>query len=139
MANWVLEGLLATSPRPGYRPGPEGRVPRDHVDQWIAEKRAFGISSILCLIAEDQLGWYQRTLPSGLIAYYREAGFAVAHLPTLDGLTEPYTPEEYERAWTYFQELPKPVLVHCSAGYDRTFRVVRHLVARLEEQGLVSE
>ena len=30
MPNWVLEGLIATSPRPGFSPGPELTV-HDHV------------------------------------------------------------------------------------------------------------
>ena len=132
MPNWVIEGHLATSPRPGFRPGSEATVPVEHVHEWVEEIRAFGVASILCLISDDQLPLYRRALPQGLVAFYEEAGFRVGHLPAFDGMTEPYTPEEYERAWQFFQELPKPVLVHCSAGMDRTFRVVNHILARLE-------
>ncbi len=135
MAYWVIEGLLARSPRPGYQPGWESLVPREQVDAWVEEKREFGVSSILCLISNDQLPLYRRALPQGLIAYYEEVGFEVAHLPTYDGLTEPYTPEQYEQAWHYFQELPKPVLVHCSAGYDRTGRVIGHIMQQMNENG----
>lgn len=132
MAYWVVEGVLATSPRPGYQPGWETRVAREHVDAWVEEKRAFGVASILCLISNDQLPLYSHALPQGLLGYYEEVGFEVAHLPTHDGLTEPYTHEQYELAWEYFQQLPKPVLVHCSAGYDRTGRVVQHILKRLD-------
>ena len=57
------------------------------------------------------------------IARYRAAGFAVAHLGVRDGLTEPFTAAQLEEAWAAFRRLPKPVLVHCSAGHDRTGRV----------------
>jgi protein-tyrosine phosphatase len=135
MAYWVIEGLLATSPRPGYQPGWESRVAREHVELWVEEKRQFGVASILCLISNDQLPLYEPALPNGLLHFYREVGFEVAHLPTFDGLTEPYTHEQYEMAWELFQRLPKPVLVHCSAGYDRTGRVVNHILHRLRSNG----
>jgi hypothetical protein len=134
MPNWVIEGALATSPRPGYRPGPDLAVPRAAVDRWIGECRTFGVESILCLLGPDQLPLY-RALPEGLLAYYREAGFRVGHLPALDGLARPYDPADFERAWAFYQQLPGPLLVHCSAGMDRTGRVIRHIVSRLEANG----
>ena len=132
--NWVVPRRLATSPRPGFSPGPDLAVPREAVDLTLATWREFGIASILCLLGDDQLPLY-RALPGGLLAYYRDAGFDVAHLPALDGLQEPYAPAEFERAWLLFQEAPAPLLVHCSAGMDRTGRVVRHLLARLAGLG----
>jgi len=134
--NWVIEGVLATSPRPGFKPGPDTAVARLAVDRWIAECRAFGIESILCLLGPDQLPLY-RALPAGLLDYYRAAGFGVGHLPALDGLGNPYRATDYERAWDLYRELPGPLLVHCSAGMDRTGRIVRHIVDRLEVNGVL--
>jgi protein tyrosine/serine phosphatase len=88
----------------------------------------------MCLLDRDQLWLYQNALPQGLLGRYREAGLEVAHIPTFDHLTHPFTEEQYERAWALFQEVPKPVLVHCSAGYDRTGRIVSHLLANLEAE-----
>ncbi len=132
MPKWILDGELAISPRPGYRPGAEFRVPRATVDAWVEEMRAAGIASIICLLAGDQLPLYQRALPGGLIQHYADAGFFVAHIPTADGQTEPFTDEQLDAAWDVYRRLPKPVLVHCSAGFDRTGRVVDHVLRRLE-------
>lgn len=132
MAHWVIRGMLAIATRPGYRPGDERVVAREEVDDWLARARAYGIRSILCLLGDDQLPLYERSLPQGLLAYYREQGFAVAHLPAHDGKSEPFRPEQYEAAWRAFVELPKPLLVHCSAGHDRTGRVVRYILDRLQ-------
>ena len=132
MPNWVVEGVIATSPRPGFTPGPEHTVVDGIVEAWVDEAREFGIASIICLIGADQLWLYRRSVPEGLIERYRSAGFEVCHIPTVDQQTHPFTDEEYEFAWESFQELPKPVLVHCSAGMDRTGRVVRYILERLD-------
>lgn len=132
MPNWVVEGLIATSPRPGFRPGPEMAVPEGVVEEWLLELEEFGIASIICLIGEDQLWLYRKSVPEGLVVRYRQAGFVVAHIPTLDQQTRPFTPDQYDLAWRHFERLPKPVLVHCSAGMDRTGRIVNHILARLE-------
>ena len=131
MPNWVIEGLIATSPRPGYTSGPETRVDAPTVDAWLHDVTTFGIRTVMCLLAEDQLWLYKHSLPEGLLGRYEAAGLKVAHVPTLDQLTHPFTPEQYDRAWELFQEMPKPVLVHCSAGYDRTGRIVNHILANL--------
>lgn len=132
MPHWVIEGVLATSSRPGFQPGDERRVPAHIVERWLREVRDFGIRSVLCLIGPDQLWLYQHELPQGLVARYREAGLDVHHIPTMDFQTHPFRPEQYEEALHAFLRLPKPVLVHCSAGMDRTGRIVSHIIAHLE-------
>ncbi|MBI2766825.1 MAG: tyrosine-protein phosphatase [Chloroflexi bacterium] len=133
MPHWVVEGQLAASQRPGYRPGPELLVHPDEVEHWTRSTQDFGIASIICLLSDDQLPLYRKALPSGLIAHYQASGFSVHHLPTFDGQTHPFTNEQYEQAWEAFQNLPKPVLVHCSAGMDRTGRIIQHIVQRMRE------
>ncbi|MEO9256572.1 MAG: tyrosine-protein phosphatase [Tepidiformaceae bacterium] len=139
MPNWVVEGLIATSPRPGYTPGSERDVPLAVVEEWLIEAQTFGIQSVICLIGGDQLWLYRKSLPEGLILRYQSVGFEVFHLPTLDQQTHPFTDDDYERAWEAFQLLPKPVLVHCSAGMDRTGRIVRHILAHLTADSASSE
>ena len=131
MANWVIEDVLATSPRPGFRPGPEITVPEGVVDEWLREVTEFGIKSIICLIGADQLWLYRKSVPEGLIARYRSAALDTEHIGTEDQQTHPFTPEDLERAWQAFKRMPKPVLVHCSAGMDRTGRVVAYIMGQL--------
>jgi protein tyrosine phosphatase (PTP) superfamily phosphohydrolase (DUF442 family) len=134
MPSWVIEGKLAVSARPGFRPGAEFHVTPDEVESWTQATQEFGIQSIICLLHDDQLPLYRKALPEvGLIGHYERSGFTVHHLPTWDAQTHPFTPEQYEEAWEAFRNLPKPVLVHCSAGMDRTGRIVEHIIRRLSE------
>ena len=135
MVSWIIEGELAVSARPGYTPGEERAVPLAAVEAWVAETREAGVLSVICLLGDDQLPLYTGALPEGLLARYRAAGFDVAHHGVPDGLTEPFTGSQLNEAWASFRRLPKPVLVHCSAGHDRTGRVVRHILRSLEAEG----
>lgn len=135
MLKWVRAGELAISTRPGYRPGAESRVPREVVDVWITEMRRAGIASIICLLDNDQLPLYSRALPDGLITHYVKSGFDVGHIPTPDGQGEPFSAAQLDQAWRAFLSLPKPVLVHCSAGHDRTGRVIEYVLRKIGEEG----
>ena len=114
---WVLIDELAKSPRPGY-PERQG-IGTDEVDGWIVEIREMGIRSIICFLSDDQLPFYSG-LPTGLIQYYRDAGFDVAHIPEDDYKTPPLSEEGVREAVVSFEKLQKPILVHCSAGMART-------------------
>lgn len=134
MPTWVIPQSLARSSRPGHS-GERGRsVPISEVDTWLAELRALGIKSIVCLLADDQLPLYSQ-LPTDLVSYYRNAGFSVKHVPAQDCRKPPLSQDQMERVWAAYQELPKPVLVHCSAGCDRTGQAVAEIKRRLSEQG----
>jgi protein-tyrosine phosphatase len=130
MIRYVIAGRLARSARPGYAPGGDKLVDRAIVDAWIVDVRAQGVRSIICLLADEHLRLYV-DLGTNLPSYYRRQGFTVAHIPAPDHRRPPLDAEALERIAQAYEALPEPVLVHCSAGIDRTGAAIAHLERRL--------
>ena len=131
MLSWVIEGQLARGERPGYS-GERGRpVAQAEVDSYIQVAKSMGIQSIICLLGEDQLSLYS-ALPTALVSYYRQHGFHVEHIPATDHQQPPLSQEHLHKVWLAYQELPKALLVHCSAGCDRTGMAVKYIMKHME-------
>ena len=139
---WLLDGSLACSQRPlrdhpdygGYDPLPPEAKPL--VVNWVERVKSLGIQSIVSLLVEEQHQEYcvQGRLdlhPEGLFGYYRSQGFDFCHIP----LTDYQTPSEsdMERVLEALDRMPKPVLVHCSAGIDRTSPVAAYIVSKRDK------
>lgn len=131
---WEIEGSLARPSRPGY---PGKSVSPQEVDDWLRKVNSLGVKSIICLLSEEQLGFYSR-VPDGLLSYYRKHGFSVERIGITDPAGNPEGWQELEarfpQIYEAFKSLPKPVLVHCSAGCDRTGKAVEYVKARLAEE-----
>lgn len=143
---WIILCQLACAQRP-LRDHPQfggsGRsLPpeaRPAVVKWVERINQLGIRSIICLMHHKELRHYDSLEldPDGLLGFYRNQGFYVCHLPWPDP-AHARTPEErlsrqqqVERikreALAAFEELPKPVLLHCSAAIDRTTPVAAYI------------
>lgn len=123
---WVIENKLARSCRPGYA---DERVAPQDVLEALSEWQGEGIRSIICLLADEQLGYYN-DLPGGLLNAYHQAGFEVVSIKVPDYQDPPLSDSDLGRVLTAYNKLPKPCLVHCSAGVDRTGAAVEYLVSR---------
>jgi len=131
---WVKEDILGRSAAPGYSPF-GGPIQRADVDYWIEEAQGLGAVSIICLLSERELDKYQEALgdEGGLLRFYESRGFQVFSVPVEEHKEPELDPDELRAVEEAFKKAEKPVLIHSSAGLDRTGAAVEHLQA----QGLV--
>jgi len=134
---WAIEGELACSQRP-WRDHPQfggrQRVPpgaKHLVIAWVERMLDLGIRSVICLLDTQQLPHYYGACQlheEGLLGYYRARGLRVRRF----SMTDYQRPNQnrMQEVLGAFRELPKPVLLHCSASIDRTAPVAAFIVSQ---------
>jgi hypothetical protein len=138
----IIPGRLMCSYRPLRRHhnpdfrGPQRDLPVEAAPallDWIQKIRTSGIRAIICLMGPKEFGHYKAVVSvlgaTDLVDLYEAHGFEVCTVPWEDPLYRvgdggrSYVDqllEERERSLRAFDELPKPVLLHCSSGIQRS-------------------
>lgn len=143
LAVWIIPDELACSHRPLRYHQLFGGSARSlapdaapYVRDWADMIATYGIESIICLMSATEVGFY-RDLELGtsdLIAFY-ESRFEVRHLPWEDpahsktdhSIIEARKREIRVAALDAFDALLRPVLLHCSAGVDRSAPIAAYI------------
>jgi hypothetical protein len=143
---WIMPDILACAHRPlRYDPvygGSRRRLSSDAVlliEEWVELLHVERIRSILSLMHDGDTDCY-RSLPLGdgdLLAYLESRGFIVARHPyedpahkrTAEAQARKLLLQTREEALRSFDQLPKPVLISCSAGQDRSAPVAAYIYA----------
>jgi hypothetical protein len=147
---WAIPGKLACAHRPLRHHvrfhGSGLSLPPDAVTfvfEWVQRMKDYGIRGIISLMHKKELAHY-RNLDLGaesLIELYRKQGFVTREIPWDDPAHRPAFQrrsfsQELKRiqveALQAFDELPKPVLLHCSAGIDRSSPVAAFIYVNRE-------
>lgn len=144
---WVIPDRLACAHRPlRHHPqfGGSGKdLPPEasqKVREWVDRIKLEDIQSVISLMHQKELRHYARLDldAKDLIDFYRKSGFEVRHIPWEDPAHRAAAgysfQEELDRvqvkALRAFDDLPKPILLHCSAGIDRSSPVAAYIWAK---------
>ena len=142
---WLLNGDLACSQRPlrdhpifGGRRHPLLPKAKPLVIEWVDRVQSLGVRSIISLLEDGQHEKYYirgglDLHPQGLYGYYGSRGFDFCTIPIVDSpksLRSNQGRVLEERVLAAFDQMVKPVLLHCSAGIDRTSPVAAYIVSK---------
>ena len=80
---WVVEGELARSQRPGY---PKDKPSSSVMKDWMETVLSLGIRSVICIMDQNQVDKYNEidNIGGGLFTFYKENGLTVHHMNVED-------------------------------------------------------
>ncbi len=126
---WVPRLQIGRAYRPGYDSKKLITTP-EAVRDWILGVKALGVRSVISLLSEPELRWYEH-LPGGLVGSYQSAGLETLSLPVPMDIPGVLTRNHLEQLEAAFERLPRPMVIHCSAGLVRSGAAVAHLVQKI--------
>lgn len=133
MFRWVIKNKLARGSRPRRGKKWARQVPKSAVDKWIRKAKGDYGRSIICLLDQNSLRLYEQ-LPVDLVSYYRATGLKVEHIP-IRLQRRLFSTGQLKKVWRAYNRLPKPVIVHCSAGRMRSYKATLHIKEKLRAKG----
>lgn len=145
---WPIPAQLAATRRPlRDHPDFELYIYEDHLPRhagpliiaWVERIVEAGIRSVICLLPDWQLRRYLGLagMGDGLLALYESRGLLVRQVacpdPRHEVVEKGWLEQIKPRAYEAFSELTKPVLLHCSAGIDRSSPIAAYIVCRVRD------
>jgi hypothetical protein len=93
--NWVINGKLARSARPGY---PSRYVEKGVVLSAIEYWKSHGIRSVICLLTFDELLYYPE-MEGDLLDLYQEGELITHVIPVENHKEHPLDADEMDAVW----------------------------------------
>lgn len=142
--HWIIPQALACAHRPlRHHPhygGSRQLIPSEAetlILDWTEQIRLEGISSIISFMHDRDLQCYSELDLGGLnfIEFLKHEGFRVCYLPWEDPhhvradsqATREKEEQMQQTTLEIYDRMPKPVLLQCSAGIDRSAPVAAHI------------
>ena len=90
------------------------------VNKWLELALGMQIETIICLLSVTEMRKYYTAHGIDLLQQYRARGLNVIHFPVRDHQEPPLSAQQTSQLCKLFAGAKHPVLIHCSAGIDRT-------------------
>jgi hypothetical protein len=122
MEKYIISNKLILASRPGY---PMDEVSSGNIKLQIDRWKKIGIKSIIVLLTSAEMKKNYPQLKTTLSGLYNLHGFKSEWIPIFDTRNATIPFERSVKVLAAYQRLPKPCLIHCSAGQHRSVAASR--------------